>query len=118
MKHKIGKYSYFLPEGNTIEYKEILEYRVIFEYKNSNILFPEIYCFYDFESAKKFVTTLRNTKYITINVVISHNGIYLEDSKGKYYEKYTNKRYSYKNIKIITEVSLGDINKEYSLSLY
>ena len=118
MKNKVGKYNYFLPEGNAIEYKKILEYRVIFEYKNSKILLPEIYCFSELDSAKNFVDTLSNTKYVTINVVISHNGIYLEDNKGKYYEKYTNKRYSYKNIKIITEVPLGDIDKEYTLSLY
>ena len=118
MKNKIGKYNYFLPEGNAIEYKKILEYRVIFEYKNNKLLLPEIYCFNDIDSTKKFVDTLDNIKYATINVVIYHDGMYLEDDKGKYYEKYTNKRYSYKKIKIITEVPLGDIDKEYRISLY
>ena len=118
MKNKVGKYNYFLPEGNAIEYQKILEYRVIFEYRKSNILLPEIYCFDELKSAKNFVNTLSNTKYVTINVVISHDGIYLEDNKGKYYEKYTDKRYSYKNIKLITEVPLGDIKKDYLISLY
>ena len=113
----MNKYNYFLPLGNAIDYEKIQEYRVIFEYKNSNDL-PEIYCFDKIESAIDFSKTLVNTKYITINAVLSHKGLYVEDDKGKYFEKYNNKRYSYKKINIITEVPVGDLNKQYYLSIY
>ena len=119
MEEKLDKYNYFLPEGNAIKYKKILGYRVIFEYKENNKnLLPEIYCFDDLQSSNNFIKTLKNIKYVTINAVIYHDGIYLENEKGKYFEKYTNKRYSYSNIKITTEVPIGTIDAKYLLSLY
>ena len=111
--------NYFLPLGNTIDYKKILEYRVIFEYKkNNNLLLPEIYCFEKLDDAKQFSKTIKKYKYITINAVIYHEGLYVENPRGKYIEKESNKRYNYKNIKIITEVPVGDICKKHYISIY
>lgn len=116
---KIGNIEdYFLPVGNTIEYKEILQYRVIFEYKkNNNLLLPEIYCFEKLEEAKNFSKTIKNYKYININAVLYHEGLYVENDIGKYIEQETNKRYNYKNIKIVTEVPVGDLCKKYYIAL-
>ena len=111
------KYNYFLPLGNAIEYEKIKEYRVVFEYNKSNSL-PEIYCFDTLESATDFSKTLIDTKYITINAVLSHKGLYIEDNKGKYLETQENKRYSYKKINIITEVPIGELYKKYYISIY
>ena len=110
--------NYFLPLGNTIEYKKILEYRVIFEYKNNNFLLPEIYCFKKLEEAKNFSKTIKNYKYITINAVLYHYGFFVENCHGKYIDQETNKRYNYKNIEIITEVPVGDLCKKNYISIY
>ena len=111
-----SKFDYILPLGNSIEYAKIEGYRVIFECFHE--ILPEVYCFDNINEAKLFSETIQNVKYIKINAVLFHEGLYLQDEKGKYIDTIHNQRYSYKKISIFSEVPLKELEKKYYISIY